>query len=53
VAAEQETVQTRDRDDRRDGRGHNDAPQVEDQTIVELRQDFSAGRDHDGMDMGI
>ena len=28
-------------------------PQVEDQTIVELRQDFSAGRDADGMDMGI
>jgi type IV secretory pathway TraG/TraD family ATPase VirD4 len=53
AAAEQETVQARDRDDRKDGRTHHNASQVEDQTIVELRQDFSAGRDHDGMDMGI
>ena len=50
---DQETAQVRDRDDRRDARSHHAAPQVEDQTIVELRQDFSAGRDSDGMDMGI
>jgi type IV conjugative transfer system coupling protein TraD len=50
---EQETAQSRDRDDRRDGRSHQTAPQVEDQTIVELRQDFSAGRDDGDMGMGI
>jgi type IV conjugative transfer system coupling protein TraD len=50
---DQETAQVRDRDDRRDARSQHAAPQVEDQTIVELRQDFSAGRDSDGMDMGI
>ena len=53
-AGEDQTVATRDRDDRRDGRhGPTPAPQVEDQTLAELRQDFSSGRDHDGMDMGI
>lgn len=36
----------------RDGRGQPaPAPQVEDQTLVELRQAF--GREDDGMDMGI
>ncbi|WP_210358962.1 type IV secretion system DNA-binding domain-containing protein [Sphingomonas beigongshangi] len=41
------------RDGRREGRGHGAAPAPEDQTLVELRQDFSASRDPDGMDMGI
>jgi len=43
--------------DRADGRAaHREgpaAPQVEDQTLAELRQDFSEGRDHDDLDMGI
>ncbi len=29
------------------------APQVEDQTLIELRQGFAAGRDQDDLDMGI
>ncbi|MCC3262649.1 hypothetical protein LLE87_31240, partial [Paenibacillus polymyxa] len=53
AAAAQEAAQARERDDRKDGRSHHSAPRVEDQTIVELRQDFSAGREPDGMDMGI
>ena len=28
-------------------------PQVEDQTLIELRQGFAAGRDNDDLDMGI
>ncbi|KAK0358458.1 hypothetical protein LTR94_035360 [Friedmanniomyces endolithicus] len=43
----------RDRDDRRDARSHHAGPQVEDQTLVELRQGFAAGRDNDDLDMGI
>ncbi|WP_010339737.1 type IV secretion system DNA-binding domain-containing protein [Sphingobium yanoikuyae] len=51
--SEQDSAQARDRDDRRDGRSHQTAPHVEDQTIVELRQDFSAGRDGGDIGMGI
>jgi type IV conjugative transfer system coupling protein TraD len=51
---EEQTVASRSSDDRRDGRqGPTAGPQVEDQTLAELRQDFSSSRDHDGMDMGI
>ncbi|WP_062769727.1 type IV secretion system DNA-binding domain-containing protein [Sphingopyxis terrae] len=40
--------------DRRDARGAvSPAPQVEDQTLIELRQGFAAGRDGDDLDMGI
>ncbi|RVT38668.1 type IV secretion system DNA-binding domain-containing protein [Sphingobium algorifonticola] len=54
VNGEDQQIAARDRDDRRDGLRHvAAAPQVEDQTLAELRQDFSSGRDHDGMDMGI
>ncbi|MCF8706978.1 type IV secretion system DNA-binding domain-containing protein [Rhizorhapis sp. SPR117] len=51
---EEQPLAARDRDDRRDGR--QDAargPQIEDQTLVELRQAFASGREDDGMDMGI
>jgi type IV conjugative transfer system coupling protein TraD len=44
----------RDRDERGQGRSTSTPPAVvEDQTLVELRHDFSAGRDDDAMDMGI
>lgn len=50
----EQPVAARDRDDRRDARGDGArAPEVEDQTLVELRQAFHPGRDDDGMDMGI
>lgn len=52
-SSDEQPVATRYRDDRPDGRHAPAAPQVEDQTLAELRQDFSSGRDHDGMDMGI
>jgi len=51
---EEQPLAARDRDDRPDGR--QDAargPQVEDQTLVELRQAFVSGREDDGTDMGI
>lgn len=53
-AGEEQSVVTRDREERdeRPGEGAR-APQVEDQTLVELRQAFHPGRDDDGMDMGI
>lgn len=45
---------TRSEGDRRDARGAvPSAPQVEDQTLVELRQGFAVGRDGDDLDMGI
>ncbi|USI75076.1 type IV secretion system DNA-binding domain-containing protein [Sphingomonas morindae] len=45
---------TRPEDERRDARGTvAPAPQVEDQTFIELRQGFAAGRDNDDLDMGI
>ena len=50
--SEQQT-EPRVREERRD---RSDAPkpaQIEDQTLVELRQDFSAGRDDDGLDVGL
>lgn len=50
---EEQAPAPRDRDDRRDGRDAQRAPQVEDQTLVELRQAFAPGRDDDSMDMGI
>lgn len=50
---EEQTTAPRDRDDRRDGRDAQRAPQVEDQTLVELRQAFAPGREDDSMDMGI
>lgn len=54
AGGEEQPVSARDRDDRRDGHRHGETnPQVEDQTLVELRQAFDSGRDHDGMDMGI
>jgi len=54
AGGEEQPVSARDRDDRRDGHRHGvTSPQVEDQTLVELRQAFASGRDHDGMDMGI
>jgi len=52
--AEAQPASARDRDDRRDGHRHGQgAPQVEDQTLIELRHDFSTGREDDGLDMGI
>lgn len=52
--AEGQPVSARERDDRRDGQRHGQgAPQVEDQTLIELRQAFHSGRDDDGLDMGI
>ncbi|MDF0543870.1 type IV secretion system DNA-binding domain-containing protein [Sphingobium sp. H39-3-25] len=54
AGGEEQPVSARDRDDRRDGQRHGEtSPQVEDQTLVELRQAFASGRDDDGMDMGI
>jgi type IV conjugative transfer system coupling protein TraD len=54
TSGEEQAVTARDRDDRRDGRhGTATAPIVEDQTLTELRQDFSGPAEHDGMDMGI
>jgi len=51
---ESQPIPSRDRGDRRDGSRHGEAPpQVEDQTLVELRQAFHPGRDDDGLDMGI
>jgi type IV conjugative transfer system coupling protein TraD len=45
---------TRPEGERRDARGTvAPAPQVEDQTLIELRQGFAAGRDNDDLDMGI
>ena len=54
TGGEEQPVSARDRDDRRDGHRHGEtSPQVEDLTLVELRQAFASGRDDDGMDMGI
>ena len=54
ASGEEQPVSARDRDDRRDGHRHGEtSPQVEDQTLIELRHDFSTGREDDGMDMGI
>ena len=54
AGGEEQPVSARERDDRRDGHRHGEtSPQVEDQTLVELRQAFASGRDDDGMDMGI
>ena len=50
---EEQTTAARDRDDRRDGRDAHRGRQVEDQTLVELRQAFAPGREDDSMDMGI
>ncbi|KKW90324.1 type IV secretion system DNA-binding domain-containing protein [Sphingobium chungbukense] len=51
---EEQPVSARDRDKESDRRADAArAPQVEDQTLVELRQAFHPGRDDDGMDMGI
>ncbi len=54
TSGEEQTVSARDRDDRRDGHRHGEtSPQIEDQTLVELRQAFASGREDDSMDMGI
>ncbi|PBN42939.1 type IV secretion system DNA-binding domain-containing protein [Sphingobium sp. D43FB] len=51
---EEQPVATRDRDRESDRRSDTlRAPQVEDLTLVELRQAFHPGRDDDGVDMGI
>jgi type IV conjugative transfer system coupling protein TraD len=51
---EEQPTSARDRDKESDRRADAArAPQVEDQTLVELRQAFHPGRDDDGMDMGI
>ncbi len=50
TANEQPPLAERDLDGRPTA---NAVPQVEDQTLVELRQDFFSGRNDDGMDMGI
>lgn len=51
--SDEQAVAARDRDDRSDGhRQGQGTPQVEDQTLAELRQDFSAGRDDNDLDMG-
>lgn len=47
-----DAVKADDADQRQGGKAALSPPQVEDQTIVELRQDFSQGLDHDG-DFGI
>ena len=50
----EQTIAARPEGDRRDARGAVPlAPQVEDQTLIELRQGFAAGRDNDDLDMGI
>ncbi|MCF8707130.1 type IV secretion system DNA-binding domain-containing protein [Sphingomonadaceae bacterium G21617-S1] len=50
----EQAATTRGEGDRRDARGAvSPAPQVEDQTLIELRQGFAAGRDGDDLDMGI
>jgi type IV conjugative transfer system coupling protein TraD len=52
--AEGPRAEPRDRDRESDWRTDTPrAPQVEDLTLVELRQAFHPGRDDDGMDMGI
>lgn len=50
---EDQTGATGAKQTEREGGGTPRAPQVEDQTLVELRQAFAPGRDDDGMDMGI
>ncbi|WP_371424529.1 type IV secretion system DNA-binding domain-containing protein [Tardiphaga sp.] len=52
--SEEQAAGTRTTDERREGRDAQPRPaQVEDQTLTELREGFAAGRDQDGMDMGI
>lgn len=54
AGAQEQPSSARENADRRDGsRQTAGPPQVEDQTLAELRQDFSTGRENDGMDMGI
>lgn len=50
----EQTATVRGKGDRSDTRGApSSVPQVEDQTLVELRHGFAAGRDGDDLDMGI
>ncbi|KEQ53740.1 type IV secretion system DNA-binding domain-containing protein [Sphingobium chlorophenolicum] len=50
----EQAAATRPEGERRDARGAvAPGPQVEDQTLIELRQGFAAGRDNDDLDMGI
>ncbi len=52
--AEGKAPDTRTADDRRDARDSQPrGTQVEDQTLIELREGFASGRDSDSMDMGI
>jgi hypothetical protein len=48
---EEQVAGTRAADERRDAQPRG--AQVEDQTLIELRDGFAAGRDDDSMDMGI
>ena len=48
-----EASQAREGGDRRAAAGPAQTPAVEDQTLVELREDFSTARDAGGIDMGI
>jgi hypothetical protein len=51
---EEQAAGTRSSDERRDGReAQPRETQVENQSLVELREGFASGRDSDGMDMGI
>ncbi|MBI0477037.1 DUF87 domain-containing protein [Sphingomonas sp. MA1305] len=52
-AAAGETLPPRERDDRWPVNGAIPPAAPEDQTLVELREDFASGRDADGIDMGI
>ena len=53
AGADAAQAHTRDRDERREGRATSKSPEIEDQTIVELREDFADTRGHDHLDMGI
>lgn len=53
-SVQEDPQSSRDRDERREGRGDAPrAPQIEDLTLVELRQAFHPGRSADDMGMGI
>lgn len=50
----EQSADARTPEERREGRdGQSRDAQVEDQTLIELRQGFASGRDNDDLDMGI